>query len=839
MPDLQQQIEDLRRRLRGLPEDADPASIAELEKSARALLADAKNTPNEAAAQALFAELARVGNPTSPTAATIRGLLRRARIRIEIAGDDSDIDQAIDILAEALSLNSKDGDVIAMLEEAGRYSPQAMLRVNDLFARHNLQRVQPQQPNGGRNGGDGNQGASAYTPPAPSDGGSSEISWTPRDTGSLRDSGAPRDGGRQPSGGDKTSTGERRSSDPRSTSLNPAQQYPTYPTVDRENTGTRRTGTFSVDDALSEVTQLYYAGDYQQVVDLANRILNQQPNNQAAIDYRQKAEDNLIRGVVPDHRIPFEARVAYNRANSLVRAGNYDEAERLYREARDIAERNGILSWKDAEQALLDIQDLALARELLLEGDRLMAADSWQEAMRKYEGALKVVANDPQAEDRIDKLRRIQQDTEAASVQLSMLSGTLSDQAAQLQNVLGTVTRLRQMLPNSQRLAHLSQDANNRLNGIKSQLTDQAQTAQGRASNATSLDERLSLTSDALTLTEMALKLDPGDPGLAQSAQDARTSVTDMQRARQVIERAAALIAQNFDNELLQARAMLTGLMQYAQDARYRAVVSDLLNRYIERAAVALEDGDVTEAEALLQSMREEPFNILGRRSEVTRLENQAKELRGRTRVRNGSIIFGGGIIIILFALLTRPTWSPLLFPEPTPTSTNTPTATYTFTPSDTPTASNTPTPSDTPTASNTPTPSWTPSETWTPSPTWTPSYTATASITPSETPRPTETFTPSQTPTITNTPTVTPTPTVLCSVITPQSINVRSRATRNSQLVAQLPQGTVARVYAVEQGVDDGVLWYRIETEVDGTTIRGVYVRSDTVTEIDGCPSL
>src|SRR5262249_39782860 len=136
--------------------------------------------------------------------------------------------------------------------------------------------------------------------------------------------------------------------------------------------------------SLSEVSQAYYAGDYQKTIDLANRILAAQPDNAAALDYRQKSEDNLLRGVVPDHRIPFDARVAYNRANSLVRAGNYEEAERLYREARDLAERSGITSWKDAEQALLDIQDLALARELLADGDRLLASDDWQGALRKY-----------------------------------------------------------------------------------------------------------------------------------------------------------------------------------------------------------------------------------------------------------------------------------------------------------------------------------------------------------------------------------------------------------------------------------------------------------------------
>ena len=203
---------------------------------------------------------------------------------------------------------------------------------------------------------------------------------------------------------------------------------------------------------LSQLTETYYAGDYQQTVEIANRILSGQPGNPTAMEYRDKAEDNIIRGVVPDHRIPFEARVSYNRANSLVRAGNYDEAERLYREAHELAERSGILSWKDVEQAMLDIQDLALAREMLNDGDRLMATDNWAEALRKYEGALRVVPNDPQAEERVDTVRRVQQEADQIAVQLSTLSGTLQDQATALQNIMGILTRVRQLLPGSQRL---------------------------------------------------------------------------------------------------------------------------------------------------------------------------------------------------------------------------------------------------------------------------------------------------------------------------------------------------------------------------------------------------
>jgi tetratricopeptide (TPR) repeat protein len=814
MPELQQQLDDLRRRIRALPDDADSRSVAELERQARSLLTDAKNTSYESEAQALFAELARASAPASPTGASVRGLVRRARIRIEIAGDDDDIDEAIDILAQALELSPHDPDVVALLNEAARHSEQAARRVHDLFARHGIWKPE-------------SNGAADSEKPAPS-------------------APAPPKSDRPHAGYIAPPTPPKPSYESTREALREVARE-TAPEPPRDPAAPRRASIFptsggdsALDAALSELAQAYYAGDYPLVVDLANRILNQHPNNTTALDYRQKAEDNLIRGVVPDHRIPFEARVAYNRANSLVRAGNYDEAERLYREAREAAERSGILSWKDAEQALLDIQDLALARELLLEGDRLMSADNWQEALRKYEGALRVVPNDPQAEDRIDKLRRIQQETEAVSVQLSMLSGAPSDQASQLQNIIGAVTRLRQSLPNSQRLAALAADANNRLTAIKTQLVDQAEALLRRANHAPSLDERLSLTNDALQQLELAVKLDPGDAELASRAQEARSNASDMQRARQVIERAAALIAQNYDSDLLQARSMLVGLLHYAQDSRYRAVVGELLNRYLERANAAVDENDYVEADALLQTMREEPFNILGRRSEVARLENSVRELRQRARLRSGGIVGGGIIIILLFVLLTRGTWQPALFPPPTETPTPTFTPSNTPTPSDTPTPSNTPTPSDTPTPSNTPTHTWTPSPTVTPSFTWTPSHTPTHTITPSETPRPTETPTPTWTPSVTPTPTITPTLETLCTVITRQSINVRARPSAGqTPIVAQLPGATVLRVLGVEVGPNDGLLWYRIEADVSGAFIRNGYVRSDTVAEVTPCPTL
>jgi len=789
MYDLQRRIDQLRYQLQNLSDGED---VSALEGEARELLSDAKNTPHEAQAQALFSELARLSNPVSSSSAAVRGLTRRARIRIEIAGDDEDIDEAIDILSEAIAMDANDPDVADLLQQAARHNSQAARRVQELFNRYGVDRPalaqQKQTPPPGQD-----------APPPPHYPAASSNKPAPPQAES---------------------------------SSGPAPRVPgQMPYVDGGS-----------DEAMSQLTEAYYAGDYQQTIDIANRILAQNPNNPTAGDYRQKAEDNLIRGIVPDHRIPFDARVSYNRANSLVRAGNYDEAVKLYREARELAERDGILTWKDVEQALLDIQDLALARELLNDGDRLMAADNWSEAARKYQGALRVVPNDPQAEERIDMVRRVQQDADQVAVQMNMLSGNLDEQVSQLQNIRSNLARARQMLPNSQRLAQLQGDVDNRLNTVKVQINDQAQGYLNRAKNAVSLDERVQLHNEAIKLLELAIELDPSDTNLSEQLMESRANIGDSTRSRQVIERAAALIAQNFDAELSQAKSMLANLTDNAQDERYRMVVNDLLSRYIERAELALEERDLGEAQSWLDALAEDPFRILGRRTEIHRLEAAIRRMRNRNR--GVTIAFLGMIIIIglAAALLSRDQWQPVLFPPPTPT------ATYTLTPSATFTASPTLTPSPTFTPSLTPTETNTPTWTWTPSPTITPSWTPTPSLTPTHTNTPTHTytpsptFTPSITPTETEVPSATPTPPELCRalVLGPDGIYMRSRPTTSSQRLAILTPGTTMDILEQrrEEGTIGGPAWFFVRVRVDESTTTG-WVRGDVVSELTECPPL
>ncbi|MGQ9910403.1 MAG: hypothetical protein ACUVS2_16370, partial [Candidatus Flexifilum sp.] len=133
---MQRQLDELRRRLAALADQPDPVTLAEVERSARALLGDARNTPYEDAARQLFAEVAQLSSPANAAAAQLRTLLPRARIRLEMAGGDDDIDQAIDLLAEALMLDPAHEETLRLLDEAAAHNPQAARRVRDILARH-------------------------------------------------------------------------------------------------------------------------------------------------------------------------------------------------------------------------------------------------------------------------------------------------------------------------------------------------------------------------------------------------------------------------------------------------------------------------------------------------------------------------------------------------------------------------------------------------------------------------------------------------------------------------------------------------------------------------------
>jgi cytoskeletal protein RodZ len=227
----------------------------------------------------------------------------------------------------------------------------------------------------------------------------------------------------------------------------------------------------------------------------------------------------------------------------------------------------------------------------------------------------------------------------------------------------------------------------------------------------------------------------------------------------------------------------------------------------------ALDRGDAVTAERWLRLTKEEPFRILGRRTEVAQREDEIRKIKRGVFLQRIAIVGGIIAVLILVVFLSRSTWEAALFPTATPTATASTTPTFTFTPSSTPTA--------TPTA----TPTFTPSLTVTASPT------VTASLTP------THTFTPSITPTQTETPTITPTPLFLCEVeVGLNAVRVRAAPSGDADSTAVL-QPQQAMVVLEQRISPDNQLWYRIQATVGEAALVG-WIRADLVNEITDCPN-
>ena len=201
------------------------------------------------------------------------------------------------------------------------------------------------------------------------------------------------------------------------------------------------------------------------------------PDDQEAKDRLAQIEDNIRRGIVPDSRVPFEARVAFGRAQSLERAGRFEEARESYRSALMEARQGGPLlqNWQPAVEAMLRIDNSIIARETRDEADALMQSDRWREAMEKYETVLKLLPDDSHAADRLHLLHKLQEQSDAARTRLKMMSGNLVETSQSVVAVMRTIRELRPKMPESQQLADLEAEIHAESQTLKDRLLERGQ----------------------------------------------------------------------------------------------------------------------------------------------------------------------------------------------------------------------------------------------------------------------------------------------------------------------------------------------------------------------------
>lgn len=710
---------------------------------------------------------------SSSQSVRIRGLLRRAQIRIEFAGDDRDREDALSIINEALSLGATLQEVSPLLQRLSAQSEEFASRVAIIEERQN-----PAAPS---------------SSPAPEE--EQELAATNKDP--------PETEHKQ----------EEIQSEP------PTQVLP----LSDED----------LQKLLAQLSRSYYGGEYRDAIDIANRILHHHPNQPTVNDYRQKAEEGILRGEVLDHLIPFDARVAYNRARSLARAGSYQEAKKHFQDAQQLAQQAGIQRWREAEQAQLEIEDLALARELLLNGDQELVNDDWEAALNQYENALKVIPGDPQIEERKRHIREIQQAVTFIRDSLAIRDHGISEQIETLEKCNQILRSARRRLPGSARLEQLSEQLVERRQDLATKLAHQAESLLDKADENPTIPDRLACIIESTSLIDQARQLVPENVDLPLLAARARERAATIDRASHTLQEIERLLALGDASGLNEVFHLLHNLQNFDGDDRYQNGLRQLFAQLLAEAESKVSAGRLQSAQEMRNLMQDELFQTLGRSLDIERI-TAAIQNRRRWRRTLSFVASGGIIILILFGILeTRPNWQPALFPptptiSPSPSFSPTPTATHTATHSVTPSQSptNTPTASQTPTATQT----WTATQTLTPSQTLPPTLTFTPSTTP------TPSITPS--PTVTNTPTITPVP-LRCHVRVKESVaNLRSEPNALTQNdIAKIPLGSVLEVYDWQQGVTDyPYYWLRVIYQFSGDRRLEGWIRQDTLEGVENC---
>ncbi len=465
---------------------------------------------------------------------------------------------------------------------------------------------------------------------------------------------------------------------------------------------------------LSNARRLFYAGDYYEAIDALTEILQLDPENREARERLAQVEDNIRRGVVPDSRVPFEARAAFGRAQSLERAGRFEEAREAYTQSLGEARKGGALlqNWQPAVEALIRIDNAIIAGNVRQEADTLLQSDNWRGAIEKYEAVLKLLPDDGQARERLRLLRILQEQAEVVRAQLNQLTDDLAAASQRLIDLRRAIVGLRPEIPDSQRLNDLGAEVTASADTLKTRLVERAQQLVTQARYLSSIASSRRLMAEASRLLEQARELAPGDNQAFDLAESVAAELTRLEQAERDLNEARRLINLNTISSRMQARDLLRALQEYNQEPVYLQLVSGLQSQYLEEAKVALNRKQLRPAAELLTEATQDIFNVLGASEAAWRLEQELQAARREPWLRR--LGWGGGIVIGVFALAGLGRWLGIPpFVTLTPTATPLPTATMVLTatppPSATASATFTSTPSATASPSSTPTPAGTP----------------------------------------------------------------------------------------------------------------------------------
>ena len=481
---------------------------------------------------------------------------------------------------------------------------------------------------------------------------------------------------------------------------------------------------------LAQAMRLYRTRHHQEAIAIFDRLIRDESEDSTvwreAREYRQRAEEALLRGEVPLEELPEEALVNASKARSFVRLGDYEQAERLYASAIALCRQAGKPVPGEWERQREEAEVFAGARRLEKEGDAFLREDEWDLALERWMQAHQAMnEQDPRLKDKIESLRQVRENVVRADVATSLGPGDIEAQANDLARAIIALRDAAIKFPSSRRIAELRDRVLQSASEVVDSVRERGAESSERAESSRSLQSKRNWIEQAQKWFDLASKLSPGQSALSLEAIAARDAAHLYESLQEDLKHAEALINTGAEENLREAQPLLERVQSHCPtDPDLKVYVRQLERRYVDLAEQYLSAGDYLPAQELAGILKADLFQPLspGAKLTIARVETAVARRALLNKIKAAAI--GGGLMIILIitaVALYRPVILPMVAPTMTPTPSLTPTATLTATPKPTFTSLPTATPTATETPSPSPTFTLTPTMTPSPTPTQTP----------------------------------------------------------------------------------------------------------------------
>lgn len=431
----------------------------------------------------------------------------------------------------------------------------------------------------------------------------------------------------------------------------------------------------------AEAIDKYYRGEFTAAASLYRRILQIDPNNAHGHQYLERCEYNIQNNIIPDRRIPPQARDRYNRATSLANGRNFSQAKTACLEALNIFRSSTDLSvWPDAESLMQRIEEHLDADKEAQLGKAAMEDTRWDAARQHYKNALNLDPTNPEASFMVNLVQKIGQVYTKAQKVLTR-QGNPVNLAPDLLQAREVLTQIVAEVPDNQALLSQLYEIDNRIATARSDTQKQADALMEQAAlGQGGLEGQIDRIDRAIYIYSQALRI--GFDEYLRDRHDAASRQWDelnllLSNLKEVDE----LIRQDRPGAWQQAFATLESLknrhpadVQITKDPYYLALVSSLQERMVNMGETALDEKDLSRAHGWFNQASMSFFNeMVGDQTHLTEAKGRLTSARRSIWIQNIAKIGGGLAVVLIVGFgLSQISFEGLLSstPPPAPTAT-------------------------------------------------------------------------------------------------------------------------------------------------------------------------